>query len=162
MPDVETHYGIAVSQRDAAAVRDTLELAMANAQTDAHLLETIYALAYQLMSLQRFAQARRYLLLLAVWAPTNTGYLRALARAQKVLGQADEALNTYAMCVSLGDASPEVGLGIAECHLSCNRRANAALVLHEATEVCGNLPEHGALRDRIKAIGKLLATSELP
>lgn len=162
MEDVVTYYGVAVSREGAAEVHDSLARAERAANVDAHLVKTIYALAYQLTSAQRLAEAHRYLLLVTLWAPTNTDYLRALGRVQQLRGQTGEALNTFSMCVAFGDRSPEIGLLIAECLLANGHRIQAAAVLHEAEATCDEMAGDRVLRDRIRATAQLIEATQTP
>lgn len=160
MSDIIGRYGIAVSRADMAMIRQTLELETTRAAHNPHLLATVYAMAYQLLSVQKLAKAHRYFLLLAQWAPTNTTYLRALGRVQYLRGQTYEALNTFSMCVSFGDVSPELGVCIAECHLALDQRAQAASVLHEVQDACTDSAEHVALLERVKAMAELIVNGQ--
>ncbi|AHB08616.1 hypothetical protein LV28_19630 [Pandoraea pnomenusa] len=160
MSDIIGRYGIAVSHEDMAMVRQTLERETTRAAHNPHLLATVYALAYQLLSVQKLAKAHRYFLLLAQWAPTNTTYLRALGRVQFLRGQSYEALNTFSMCVAFGDVTPELGVCIAECHLALDQRAQAASVLYEVQDACTDIPEHGALLERVNAMVDLIVSGQ--
>lgn len=78
-------------------------------------LEYIYTIGHAYYKQSQFEKARDFFSFLRIYSPVNLRYLKALAAAQQMCGQLQDAIDTYSFLIVLNGNDPE----IIERHNSC-------------------------------------------
>lgn len=106
-----------------------------------NVLETLYAMAYQHLSSERYHEGEQLLHSLVMMEPNSQKYWKALAFAQQKQRQYDEACATYAVVSSLNPDDPEPYLRAAECYFSVGDTTNGLEALQEAEKRISCTPQ---------------------
>lgn len=77
-------------------------------------LNAVYALAFHQIQQGRIQQAREYLALLLVYAPTDPRFLSAMAYCCEKDGDDDEAIQLYSLALYIAPQSCQLALALAE------------------------------------------------
>lgn len=110
-------------------------------------LEAIYSLAYQQMQHGRIKQARNYLSLLLVYAPTNVRYLSAMAHCCEADGDSDQAIQMYSLALYIAPESCQLAVALAESLMRRGAR-DAAMQIFKMVARLATSPSERVYRSR--------------
>ena len=110
-------------------------------------LNAVYALAYQQIQHGRIKQAREYLALLLVYAPTDTRFLSAMAHCCEKDGDTDEAIQLYSLALYISPQSCQLALALAENLMRRGANEAAAQIFQQIVRL-GTAPEDARSRFR--------------
>ncbi len=71
-------------------------------------LEYIYTIGHAYYQQSQFEKARDFFSFLRIYSPVNLRYLKALAAAQQMCGQLQDAIDTYSFLIVLDENDPEI------------------------------------------------------
>lgn len=121
-------------------------------------IDTIYAMAYQLVLQGRYETAGQYFSLLTLYRPTNVDYLQGLALCQQKLERYEQALNIYAFLAVIDPENMDHEIAIAECLMLQSDFAEARKTVDSILQYCresGHAAASGqraqVLKERINA-----------
>lgn len=110
-------------------------------------LDLIYSFAYTQIQHGRIKQAREYLALLLVYAPTDTRYLSAMAHCCEKDGHTDEAIQMYSLALYIAPQSCQLALALAESLLRRGATDAASQLFQQIVRI-GTSPDDARYRFR--------------
>lgn len=145
--------GMAQLRRDLATLPSSTRLS-------AQETESLFALAYNLLSQGHHDKARRFFSLLALYRPDEARFLLGLAVSFQMLQRYDEAIAAYAFASGIETGKPEHLLSIAECQLLQNDTASARFTLELVIRFCREQSGFDKTQQRAEALLTLLNQGE--
>ena len=121
--------------------------------------EGLYQFGHGFYSQGRYQEAFRIFALLVTYDHLEARYLMALAASAQMLGRYRDALQHYSTATLLLIDDPAPLLHSAECCIALREAEGAAESLRLALEICGDDPEHAAVRTRAEALLAPLETT---
>lgn len=110
-------------------------------------LDLIYSFAYTQIQHGRIKQAREYLALLLVYAPTDIRFLSAMAHCCEKDGDTDEAIQMYSLALYISPQSCQLALALAESLLHRGAKEAAIQLLQQIVRL-GSASEDARYRLR--------------
>lgn len=126
---------------------NALKALPSNERLDPQTLDIIYAMAYEQIQQGRIKQAREYLALLLVYAPTDTRFLTAMAICCEKDGDTDEAIQLYSLALYIAPQSCQLALALGESLMRRGAR-DAAMQLFAQIVRLGTAPDDAKYRSR--------------
>ncbi|QEA13169.1 CesD/SycD/LcrH family type III secretion system chaperone [Comamonas flocculans] len=114
--------------------------------------EGLYQFGHGFYSQGRYQEAFRIFALLVTYNHLEARYLMALAASAQMLGRYRDALQHYTTATLLLLTDPAPLLYSAECCIALRQTEGAIESLRLALELCGDQPEHAAVRTRAEAL----------
>jgi type III secretion system low calcium response chaperone LcrH/SycD len=151
----------AMAEQTDSMLRDLAALP-SNGRIPQDAFETVYAMAFNLLTQGQIEQAQRYFALLFVYAPTDVRFVLGLAIAHHSAGRVDDALSMYSLAGTLEPKNPQHLFAMAECFLERQEFEAARSLLITLTRHCAKYPEHEALGGRAQALLDLLTDATVP
>ena len=96
-------------------LKEALEALPSNSRFSQAEIDTLYAMAYQLVSQGRYETASQYFALLTLYRPTNVNYLQGMALCHRQLERYAEALNLYSFLAVIDPENMDHEVAIEEC-----------------------------------------------
>ena len=115
-------------------------------------MEAIYAVAYNHLSANKYDQAIDLFKFLCLYDHTEARWFYGLGVAQQRKGAHESAVNSYGMATILDVDNPRPQAQAGYCLLALGRWPEAASALEGAIMVCGDTPEHAAIKRQAEAM----------
>lgn len=148
--------------RSVAQLRNDLAALPSSTRLSAQETESIFTLAYNLLSQGHHDKARKFFSLLTLYRPDEARYLLGLAVSYQMLQRYDEAIAAYAFASGIETGKPEHMLSIAECQLLKSDTANARFTLGLVIRFCSEQGGFAKTQQRAEALLALLTKGDIP
>lgn len=139
-----------------AAFHEAFEELPASRRFTPEQLEVIYGLAYAHAQQKQWDQALPIFAFLSQYGPTRRHYLAGLAQCTRALGRHGEAVNIYALMLTLFPDHLEAGVQLAECQLAQGEATAALTTLKLLLEI---VDESSPLKARVQSFVARLNTN---
>jgi type III secretion system low calcium response chaperone LcrH/SycD len=123
--------------------------------TDAEL-GSVHAIAYNLYTQGRFAEAERYFGFLSFYRPLDCRYLVSIGSCRQMQKNFSGAIESYSLATLLEPENPEPSLHVAECLLGLGEAEAARETLHMVANLCRLKGGHADVAARAEALQSLL------
>ncbi|HLU14369.1 MAG TPA: SycD/LcrH family type III secretion system chaperone [Burkholderiaceae bacterium] len=159
MQSATTPQNTAADVHPGDLLREQLDALPSSSRLSSEQLEVVYALAYSHVAQHQYEQAMPIFSFLCLYGPTRKHYLVGLALCLQMCQRYEEAIDIYALVLTLYPDHYDAALRIAECQLA-NEQLDAALItLDLLYEVGQAAPEQAPWLAKVMALQKLLQGS---
>ncbi len=165
--NVETQTTIDGLLAQVQSYREQLEALPSAQRLDAQTIDTVYAMAYQLLDQGQIDKAQSYFSFLMMYAPTQVRVLWGMAYCLKELGQWNDAIPLYALALYIEPTHSELALALAECLVRSGAPDVGRLLLEQMIRITPSLGHQeivtraGALLELLQGRSAVVSPSEL-
>jgi type III secretion system low calcium response chaperone LcrH/SycD len=128
---------------------------------DTTTLESLYAVAHQLYSVNKYQEAEKAFQLLCFYNHLERKYWLGLGATRQMQKKHSEALDAFTYAILLGFEEPSAHMYAADCYLALGKKEGAISALRTVIELVGQKPQHKATKEKAKGLLELLEAPNL-